>query len=532
MNLSFTKRMLWKFLLGSTMGVALVSTGCATPLHALKFEAGVPVGQQPEHVRSANLSANLPVADTSAEATQRKVSYRYSQDTVSNVLRSTSLQTAVNVYREASDLADSRHIAPSNYDDRTQFGLRSVSAALKNPTFLAKTGRNLTVAQTAELTAQLDGWIPTIHAQSRANGEQTLVWVANLVERRVGVPAGMVGMEFVHGMIESLDKYSSLEVKATASGRSAAAGDTIVGIGVELKEEATGARVVRPLQGGPAEMAGLKKGDIILAVNGQSLSGMSLGEMANLIGGPQGSRILLQVQMETGATNLLSVTRDKIEIKSLSEARMIDDVTKTAYIRIDRFAEDTTTALDKALWKLHGEGMQNLVIDVRGNPGGLLTAAVAISDRFLTSGTVVATKGRTTSDNSRESATYANTWKTPLVVLVDENSASASEIFAAAIQENGRGVIVGRKSYGKGTVQTHFPLRTVSANLKLTTAKFYSPNGNEMANRGVTPDVVVDYDLVAGQTLDLDIAKALDVTRDGSTRALVANLINAGGPRG
>jgi carboxyl-terminal processing protease len=136
--------------------------------------------------------------------------------------------------------------------------------------------------------------------------------------------------------------------------------------------------------------------------------------------------------------------------------------------------------------------MKSLIIDLRGNPGGLLTTCVEISDRFLACGTIVSTKGRLSSDNMLEQATYARTWSMPLVVLVDGDSASASEIFAAAIQENNRGIVVGTKSYGKGSVQTHFPLSTIGGDLRLTTALFYSPAGRKMAGAGVTPDVEVN----------------------------------------
>ena len=155
--------------------------------------------------------------------------------------------------------------------------------------------------------------------------------------------------------------------------------------------------------------------------------------------------------------------------------------------------------MDAALYKLNDQGMQSLILDLRGNPGGLLTTAIELSDRFLPSGTIVSTRGRTQADNSQETATYAHTWKVPLVVLVDHDSASAAEIFAAAIQENRRGVIVGETSYGKGTVQTLFPLESVSGALRLTTAKFYSPDGREMAGVGVTPDVKVTGTGRAGQ---------------------------------
>jgi carboxyl-terminal processing protease len=168
--------------------------------------------------------------------------------------------------------------------------------------------------------------------------------------------------------------------------------------------------------------------------------------------------------------------------------------------------------------KLHNAGMKSVVLDLRGNPGGLLTECVDVSDLFLPAGTIVMTKGRTASDNSSYTAKRASTWSMPLVVLIDDHSASASEIFAAAIQENGRGVVVGRNSYGKGTVQTHFPLQSVSGELKLTTAKFYSPSGREMSGHGVQPDVPVAKAPGAIETdemNDADLLAALRVMQGG-----------------
>ncbi|MCA9086870.1 MAG: hypothetical protein KDA81_22590, partial [Planctomycetaceae bacterium] len=193
--------------------------------------------------------------------------------------------------------------------------------------------------------------------------------------------------------------------------------------------------------------------------------------------------------------------------------------------RLNKFAESSTEEVDQALWQLHREGMKTLVFDVRGNPGGLLTAAIEISNKFLTSGTIVSTRGRTTADNMSEAATFEQTWSVPLVVLVDKDSASASEIFAAAIQENHRGLVVGQRSYGKGTVQTHFPLRSVSGTLKLTTAKFYSPGGREMAGAGVTPDVPVQEARSGGVTsaYDADLEAALRVSSGGRLEELARN---------
>jgi carboxyl-terminal processing protease len=183
----------------------------------------------------------------------------------------------------------------------------------------------------------------------------------------------------------------------------------------------------------------------------------------------------------------IPLVRRRVEVHSVSEVKMLEQ--NVGYIKLDKFAQNSSEEFDRALWGLYRDGMKSLVIDVRGNPGGLLTTAIQMSNKFVPSGTLVSTRGRDLADNTVEYASRQRAWKLPLVVLVDGNSASASEIFAAAVQENGRGLIVGERTYGKGTVQTHFPLQTVSANLRLTTAQFFSPSGRVMAGAGVEPDI-------------------------------------------
>ena len=202
----------------------------------------------------------------------------------------------------------------------------------------------------------------------------------------------------------------------------------------------------------------------------------------------------------------------------MAGVQIVDPTRKVGYVKLKQFSESSAEDLEKAMWKLYNNGMNSLVIDLRGNPGGLLTESIQVSDLFLPSGVIVSTKGRNASDNTTESAKRAKTWNLPLVVLVDENSASASEIFAAAIQDNGRGVVVGRHSYGKGTVQTHFPLTTVSGILKLTTAKFYAPSGREMAGAGVTPDYLVknaNEETATTLAEDNDLKQAIEVVQTG-----------------
>jgi carboxyl-terminal processing protease len=234
-----------------------------------------------------------------------------------------------------------------------------------------------------------------------------------------------------------------------------------------------------------------------------------------LIGGPAGTPVLLGIVRDEQPARLFTLSRRRVEIHSVSQSRMIGEDAKVGYIKLDQFAKNSSREIDEALWELYRQGMQSLVIDVRGNPGGLLTTAVELSNKFLPCGQIVSTRGRNAGDNTAENATYARTWKVPLVVLIDNNSASASEIFAAAIQENERGIVVGRNSYGKGTVQTHFPLQTVGGNLKLTTAKFYSPNGRVMAGAGVEPDVPVELpsDSESSMSVDVDIDAAITVAK-------------------
>ena len=162
-----------------------------------------------------------------------------------------------------------------------------------------------------------------------------------------------------------------------------------------------------------------------------------------------------------------------------------------AYLRITNFQKDTERSVDAALWQLHRSGMRGLILDLRGNPGGLLNASIDLADKFLSHGLIVSTRGRSAQEDMDYQAHDLGTWKTPLIVLIDRDSASASEIFAGAIHDHRRALVVGERSYGKGSVQGIFPLTSSSLGVRLTTAKFYSPSGQPISNRGVTPDVVV-----------------------------------------
>jgi carboxyl-terminal processing protease len=226
-----------------------------------------------------------------------------------------------------------------------------------------------------------------------------------------------------------------------------------------------------------------------------------------MLKGPEGSSVDLVVVSPQGTARSMRIRRQVVEVPSVEKVRIVDPDLAVGYLKLTSFQKTTSRDVDAALWKLHREGMRALIIDLRGNPGGLLTSAVEIADRFLGEGTIVSTRGRATGEDYDYKAHHVGTWRVPLVVLIDGNSASASEIFAAAVRDAQRGTIVGERSFGKGSVQGIFPLSAANAGLRITTAKFYSPTHQAISGQGVQPHVVVhstNRPVVSGTPLDAD----------------------------
>lgn len=481
-----------------------------------------------QEVKTADVDLNDPVIK------QLRITGRIQDTKVKAAMQMMSYSQALSMFQETSQMIDARHLSPTTYANRTAAGLKELAAALENQTFRTQAGVQVQGSALQAVTQKLNDVANQIQVRNMNESQQILQYAVNYLQQTTGMNPVWTVYEFTNAIVESQDKYSALNVGANFTNQSvennidglkvADGSDPVVGIGVELKAEATGARVMRPLQNGPAEKAGIARGDLILSANGQNLAGLNLEEMATIIRGPIGSMLLLKVQRGDSAAQMMSLRRNTIEQKSVSEIRMISSAEKVGYIRIDKFAADTTQLVEQGMWNLYNQGMTSLVIDVRGNPGGLLTTAVELSDMFLPQGTIVSTRGRDARDNSQEVAHVEKTWKIPLTVLVDENSASASEIFAAAIQENKRGLVIGTKSYGKGTVQTHFTMQTTNGNLKLTTAKFYSPIGREMAGQGVTPDIFVSTTDQVNWNQDIVLNKALEASSQLVSKNLMAQL--------
>jgi len=293
------------------------------------------------------------------------------------------------------------------------------------------------------------------------------------------------------GMLSSLDPHSQFmdpdtynEIKVETEGEFGG-----LGIVITIKDDLL--TIISPIDGTPADKAGVKAGDRIVKIDGVSTKGISLVEAVKKLRGEPATKVDLMILRETERKLMdFNIERAIIKIESIKEAKLIED--KIGYIRIVEFQEKTSSDLEDALSKLETEGMEGLILDLRNNPGGLLDSAVEVSEKFLTPGKIiVSTKGRVANQNLEF---YAKAKKPhldyPLVILINEGSASASEIVSGALRDHRRAILLGNKSFGKGSVQTVIPLKDGSA-VRLTTSKYFTPSGRPIHGVGILPDVVV-----------------------------------------
>ena len=295
----------------------------------------------------------------------------------------------------------------------------------------------------------------------------------------------------LNGMLSSLDPHSSyMNEKDFAEMQIQTKGE-FGGLGIEVTMDNGLVKVVSPIDDTPAFKAGIKSGDYISHIDGEAVMGITLSDAVAKMRGPVGSKITLTVLREGADAPMDKVlTRETIKIKSV-KAKAINDV---IYLRVSSFSENTGSLLNseiKRLQKEVGPNLKGYILDLRNDPGGLLDQAIEVSDTFLDSGEIVSTRGRTADGAKRYNATKGDLANgLPLVVLINGGSASASEIVAGALQDHHRGVIMGTKSFGKGSVQTVIPLTGFGA-MRLTTSRYYTPSGRSIQAEGITPDIEV-----------------------------------------
>ncbi len=298
----------------------------------------------------------------------------------------------------------------------------------------------------------------------------------------------------IRGLLLDLDPHSAYLVRSDAEAFDEDASGAYDGIGVEVQQQPDGTiLVIAPIDDTPAARAGIKSGDLIVAVDGKPLTPEQID--SNPLRGEPGTKTVLTVQREGAKKPLeIQVQRETIRISSV-RSRMLEP--GYAYLRISAFQADTANDFGQHVDRLQaqsGKGLRGLVLDLRSNPGGLLTSAVQIADDLLEKGGIVSTRGRNPVADTAFSATPGDRMRgAPVVVLVDAGSASASEVLAAALRDNRRAQVVGSRTFGKGSVQTVLPLDNGDA-VKLTTARYFTPNGRSIQARGIDPDVVLKPD--------------------------------------
>ena len=296
----------------------------------------------------------------------------------------------------------------------------------------------------------------------------------------------------IQGMLRSLDPHSSYLNKKTFKDMRVQTKGEFGGLGIEVTMEGGYVKVVSPIDDTPAHRAGLEPGDLISRIDNTEVQGLTLSEAVEKMRGRIGTDILLTILRKNVEPFDVTITRDKIRIRSV-RSRVEGEI---GYVRITSFTEQTTSGLKDAFAKLDkkigADKIRGYVIDLRNNPGGLLDQAVSVSDMFLERGEVVSTRGRAEGNAQRFHARPGDLADgLPIVVLINRGSASASEIVAGALQDHRRAIILGTKSFGKGSVQTIIPLGRNGA-MKLTTQRYYTPSGRSIQAKGIEPDILVE----------------------------------------
>ncbi|HWA97104.1 MAG TPA: S41 family peptidase, partial [Pirellulales bacterium] len=445
---------------------------------------------------------------------------RYSDASFRQSLSTMSLQDALDLYSEVLLKIQSHYVSSPNWGYLIGHGSANFEVALTDPVFVGQHLNGHSATAVDRFRRTLRSRSGTSEAQARVTSRhatrQLVSEIAALARAELGISEAATVLEFVSGATNSLDSYSTFLTPGQLNEVYSQIEGNFVGLGVELKASEGSLLIVKVITGSPAERAGIVAGDRIVAVDGHTTDELSTDQAANMLQGKEGTMVQVTAVSPGAKPRVLSVRREQVDVPSVDDVRIIDRTYGIGYAKLTCFQKTTSRDLDAALWRLHREGMKSLVLDLRGNPGGLLTTSVEVVDKFVDRGVIVSTKGRSAQEDYVYSAHEPGTWHVPLVVLIDGESASASEIFAGAIRDHRRGTIVGARSYGKGSVQGIFPLNSAGSGLRLTTAKFYSPKGQPYSQVGVQPDLVVH------QTARPTEAGAVAASNDAADPALDA----------
>ena len=417
---------------------------------------------------------------------------RLTDSSIGDLVRNVTEAEALELYSEVLARLEMSYVDKVDMTEIVRGGTAYLEVALTEPNFLAS-------HLSGQSRERIEQFRTSIHRQTLARTVSNRFDARNIVsqaaksaERSVNLRASTTIMQFVFGAVALLDPYSSFMSPAELNEVESQIEGNFVGLGIALQPHEVPLQILNVIPGGPALEAGVRAGDRILKIGSVVCAEVGAEKAADLLRGPENSRVRLAMLREDGSNYDCVVVRRRVEVPSVEDVKIVDPTAAVGYLKISSFQKTTARELDDALWNLQKQGMQSLIIDLRGNPGGWLDASVSVADRFLNNGGIVRTRGKNGIENQNYRATSQNTWNMPLVLMIDDESASASEILAGAIRDNHRGVLVGERSYGKGSVQGLFHTRSLGTGIRLTVSKFYSPSGMAISRRGVSPTVPIN----------------------------------------
>ncbi|TWT94901.1 S41 family peptidase [Neorhodopirellula pilleata] len=427
------------------------------------------------------------------------VKRRYDDKTYLQSIRELSTSQALDLYSEILANLQTHYVDTIEWSRVLLHGTAALEVALTEKTFVDRVVTRNEADRIEAFRQAIHHRIADRSTQSRFDLRSTVNVVATLAHEELGIAGTATVLEYISGAVSTLDPYTRLLSPGQLDEMFSTIEGNFVGMGVELKAGEDSLLILSVIPGGPAAEAGIVAGDRILAVGAQRADQHDPDYIADLLRGPEGTATNLTVASADGRSRELSVVRRRVDVPCVENVHIIDSSNGVGYFRLTNFQKTTPREVEQALWKLHREGMRSLIMDLRDNPGGLLSAAVEVADRFIPDGRIVTTRGRNARENFDYTAHRSNTWDVPMVVLIDRNSASASEIFSGAIRDSQRGAVIGETSYGKGSVQGIFRMQSATFGLCLTTAKFYSPSGRAISLNGVEPNVVVPPTYIAAR---------------------------------
>jgi carboxyl-terminal processing protease len=424
------------------------------------------------------------------------LAHRWDDADLRKAAQKMDLDTGLGLYREVARTVADNYVDKIGYGELFADGVVNLQAAMTSPEFLKQLNVTADQAKREAFTKALDQINREVQKETDLSSFAARRYVRQICQASdstVGLPCGVIVSEFIFGAAEHLDPYSTYMTHRMYEDLKDDIGGKFVGLGVEIREEEGRLLIVTVFEGGPAFKAGLLAGDVLLKADGVEFTSNRLHDAVKVLRGQRGTPVTVTVRRNQ-ETRTCTVIREDIEVPSVRSAARVGPDKAYGYIAVTGFQRSTASETSAAIEQLGRQGpLAGLVLDLRGNPGGLLESAVEVCSLFLDKGTVLTTKGR----GFGQSQTFrVSHWRyashdMPLVILINGHSASASEIVVSALHDHERATLVGARTYGKGVVQSILPVEAGQSSVYLTTARFYGPNDESFHGLGIAPDYPV-----------------------------------------